>query len=76
MELLEESQGAFTRRSRGGSDDGQSIIGFSPKVTNLYLVATHSGVTLAPVISESAAIEIMDDVEIQALSPFRPSRFR
>jgi glycine/D-amino acid oxidase-like deaminating enzyme len=57
-------------------NDGQSIIGFSPKATNLYLVATHSGVTLAPVISESAAIEIMDDVEIQALSPFRPSRFK
>ena len=57
-------------------DDGQSILGFSPEVTNLYIVATHSGVTLTPLISEAATNEIVNGVELINLSPFRPSRFR
>ncbi len=56
-------------------EDGQSILGFSHRLDNVYIVATHSGVTLAPLISEMATSEILDGAEIQTLSPFRPSRF-
>lgn len=55
--------------------DGYPIVGTSAKCPNLYLVVTHSGVTLAPVLSELASIEILDGVEVQALGPYRPSRF-
>jgi len=56
--------------------DGESIIGFSDTVSNLYLATTHSGVTLAPIIGEFAAIEIVDGTAIDLLQPFRLARFR
>jgi glycine/D-amino acid oxidase-like deaminating enzyme len=55
--------------------DGYPIVGASARCPNLYVVVTHSGVTLAAVLSELAAIEILDGVEVQALAPYRPSRF-
>jgi glycine/D-amino acid oxidase-like deaminating enzyme len=55
--------------------DEYPIIGFAEACPNLYLVATHSGVTLAPVIGELAAIEILDGVPQPQLVPYRPSRF-
>ncbi|ETX01180.1 MAG: hypothetical protein ETSY1_08460 [Candidatus Entotheonella factor] len=56
--------------------DGESIIGFSDTVPNLYLATTHSGVTLAPIIGEFAAMEIVDGATIDLLQPFRLARFR
>ena len=38
-------------------------------------LSSHSGVTLAPLIGELAAIEIVDDVRVESLSPYRPERF-
>src|SRR5690606_35082269 len=55
--------------------DGEPIIGFSDDVANLYLAATHSGVTLAPIIGAWAAIEIVDGTEVELLQPFRLRRF-
>jgi glycine/D-amino acid oxidase-like deaminating enzyme len=55
--------------------DEYPIIGFAEQCPNLYVAATHSGVTLAPVIGELAAIEILDGVEQPQLAPYRPSRF-
>jgi glycine/D-amino acid oxidase-like deaminating enzyme len=55
--------------------DGYPIVGASDHCRNLYVVVTHSGVTLAPVVSELAAIEMLDAVEVQALAPYRPARF-
>ena len=55
--------------------DEYPIIGFAQAYPNLYVVATHSGVTLAPVIGEFAAIEILDRVPQPLLAPYRPSRF-
>ena len=55
--------------------DGHPIIGFSEDVSNLYITTTHSGVTLAPLIGEFAAIEIVDDTEVALLKPYRLSRF-
>ncbi len=41
-----------------------------------YLAVTHSGVTLAPLIGEFAAIEIVDGHTIDLLQPFRLGRFQ
>jgi glycine/D-amino acid oxidase-like deaminating enzyme len=54
---------------------GHPILGFVNTVPNLYLVSTHSGVTLAPLIGEMAAIEILNKVDVHLLKPFRPGRF-
>ena len=55
--------------------DGHPILGFSERAPNLYLSVTHSGVTLAPIIGECAAIEILDGARIDFLSPYRLERF-
>ena len=55
--------------------DGFPVIGFSSKAPNLYLAMTHSGVTLAPLISQLATMEIMDGAKVELLNDYRPSRF-
>jgi glycine/D-amino acid oxidase-like deaminating enzyme len=55
--------------------DEYPIIGFSEQCPNLYVAATHSGVTLAPIIGERAAIEILDGAPQPLLAPYRPARF-
>ena len=55
--------------------DGFPVLGFSPKAPNVYLALTHSGVTLAPLIAQLAAIEIADGAKVDLLSDYRPSRF-
>jgi glycine/D-amino acid oxidase-like deaminating enzyme len=55
--------------------DEYPIIGFAEQCPNLYVTATHSGVTLAPVIGELAAFEILDGIPQPLLGPYRPSRF-
>jgi glycine/D-amino acid oxidase-like deaminating enzyme len=42
----------------------------------LYVVATHSGVTLAPAFGELVAGELLDDRDNAALAAFRPARFQ
>ena len=56
-------------------EDEYPILGFAPACPNLYVAATHSGVTLAPLIGELAAVEILDAVQVSSLEPYRPSRF-
>jgi glycine/D-amino acid oxidase-like deaminating enzyme len=55
--------------------DGRSILGFTQTVPNLYLAVTHSGVTLAPLIGEFAALEILEGARIDLLAPYRLERF-
>ena len=56
--------------------DGYPVMGFADEAPNLYIVLTHSGVTLAPVLSRLAAQEICDGTPADAvLSPYRPQRF-
>jgi glycine/D-amino acid oxidase-like deaminating enzyme len=55
--------------------DEYPIIGFAEQCSNLYVTATHSGVTLAPVIGELAVLEILDGIPQPLLGPYRPSRF-
>ena len=56
--------------------DGYPVMGFAPDAPNLYVALTHSGVTLAPALSQLAALEICDGARADAvLGPYRPERF-
>jgi glycine/D-amino acid oxidase-like deaminating enzyme len=46
-------------------------IGFAGGCSNLYVAAMHSGVTLAPLIGELAASEILDGTRIGSLEGYR-----
>jgi glycine/D-amino acid oxidase-like deaminating enzyme len=54
--------------------DGLTIAGWVPVVAGLYVIVTHSGVTLAPILAELAAREVEGALD-PALAPFRPERF-
>ena len=56
--------------------DGYPTLGYAAGAPNLYIALTHSGVTLAPVLSQLAAMEICEGARADAvLSPYRPERF-
>ena len=56
--------------------DGYPVLGFASEAPNLYVALTHSGVTLAPALSQLAAQEICDGTPADAvLDPYRPQRF-
>ena len=55
--------------------DGHPILGFTQAVPNLYLAAMHSGVTLAPLVGELSALEIVDGARVEMLEPYRVERF-
>ena len=56
--------------------DGYPIFGFAEESPNLYIALTHSGVTLAPVLSQLAMLEICDGAAVDSvLAPYRPGRF-
>ena len=52
--------------------DGRTVAGFTS--AQHYVVATHSGVTLAPLLADLVADEVFG-VESPLLTPFRPDRF-
>ena len=55
--------------------DGLPVIGFTKQINNVYFAITHSGVTLGPLISEYASIEITTGSSVELLSNYRPDRF-
>ncbi len=55
--------------------DGFPVLGFSQAAPNVYVALTHSGVTLAPLIGELAALEIVEGATVEMLSAYRPDRF-
>jgi glycine/D-amino acid oxidase-like deaminating enzyme len=55
--------------------DEYPIVGFAASCPNLYIAAMHSGVTLAPLIGQLAALEILDGAQVSLLEPYRPARF-
>jgi glycine/D-amino acid oxidase-like deaminating enzyme len=46
-----------------------------PHVEGYYLVVTHSGVTLAPLLGAAVADEVARGRQRPELAPFRPARF-
>ena len=56
--------------------DGYPVMGFASEAPNLYVALTHSGVTLAPALSQLAMQEICDGTPADAvLASYRPQRF-
>jgi glycine/D-amino acid oxidase-like deaminating enzyme len=55
--------------------DELPVVGAIPGVPGLYVVVTHSGVTLAPILGRYATQELMTDALVAPLAPFRPERF-
>lgn len=56
-------------------EDEMPIVGSASGRPNLYVAAMHSGVTLAPLVGQHAATEILDGVPVEALQPYRLARF-
>lgn len=54
--------------------DGLSAVGPMPGVAGYYVVVTHSGVTLSPLLARLVASEVVDGNQQSQLEPFRPSR--
>ena len=55
--------------------DGQTIAGRLPGLANAWVLATHSGVTLGPLLGQLIAGEIVGGTPSAMLAPFRPERF-
>ena len=55
--------------------DGLPVLGFTRAVSNLYIALMHSGVTLAPLVGELAAMEVVEGVRTHLLESYRPERF-
>ena len=55
--------------------DRHTIAGRLPGLTNGWVIATHSGVTLGPLLGRLMAEEIVRGTSSAALAPFRPDRF-
>jgi glycine/D-amino acid oxidase-like deaminating enzyme len=51
------------------------VVGWAPGADRLYVVVTHSGMTLSLLLGELAANEITTGAEQPILGPFRPDRF-
>lgn len=54
--------------------DGLPVLGASPARRDVYLAVMHSGVTLAPIVGQLAAQELLDGVISERLREFRPGR--
>ena len=55
--------------------DGFPVVGRVPGATDFYVVVTHSGVTLAPILGEHVRTELLHEREVTVLTPYRPDRF-
>jgi glycine/D-amino acid oxidase-like deaminating enzyme len=55
--------------------DNYPVVGFAERQPDVYLAVMHSGVTLAPLVGRLAAQEILDDVRVDLLAPYRVERF-
>ncbi len=55
--------------------DSITIAGPAANTDNVYVVTTHSGFTLAPLLGRLVSREILAGEESELLAPYRPSRF-
>lgn len=55
--------------------DNHPIVGFCGAPANLYVALTMSGITMAPLMGRMAACEILEGVQVETLSAYRPGRF-
>ena len=57
-------------------EDGFPVIGRPAQIGGLYIATMHSGVTLAPVVGDLVAREVIDGTRDPILGPFGPDRFQ
>lgn len=55
--------------------DAYPIIGPHPDLSGFYIVVTHSGITLGPVLGPLVAAELLTGRPEPVLAPYRPDRF-
>jgi glycine/D-amino acid oxidase-like deaminating enzyme len=55
--------------------DGYPIVGPHPDMPGFYVVVTHSGITLGPVLGPLVAAEVTTGRPEPLLAPYRPDRF-
>jgi D-hydroxyproline dehydrogenase subunit beta len=55
--------------------DGQSIVGWLPGASGLYVAVTHSGVTLGAHLAKLISTELLSGQAAAELAPYRPDRF-
>jgi glycine/D-amino acid oxidase-like deaminating enzyme len=76
--VLRATEGATVERAvvgqRAMPGDGLAVAGFADGGRRVYTVATHSGVTLAPLLMEEVSGELFGE-ESALLATFRPGRF-
>ncbi len=72
--LLESAKVSHTSAAvRPMPSDGLPVVGYVER--DLYVIVTHSGITLGPILASLAAGEIAENMECDLLSKYRPSRF-
>lgn len=54
--------------------DGHPVVGPSPNRPDVYVAVMHSGVTLAPIVGQRVAREILTETSDRNLEPYRPDR--
>ncbi len=54
--------------------DGHPVLGVNPDRPDVYIAIMHSGVTLAPVVGERVARELIDEERDVRLDHYRPTR--
>ena len=56
-------------------NDELPIIGSPLVAPDIYIAAMHSGITLSPLVGQLAAMELVDNVDVEMLRPYRLERF-
>ena len=77
-EVLGGTEGTVVERVRVGRRampaDGRTVAGLADRDGRFYVLATHSGITLAPLLAELATQELYG-ADAAMLRDFRPDRF-
>jgi len=55
--------------------DDLPVVGAVPGTPSVYVVVTHSGVTLAPILGRYVTQEVLRNSPAEFLAPYRPERF-
>jgi glycine/D-amino acid oxidase-like deaminating enzyme len=76
--VLDGTDGAHLESLRVGQRampaDGRTVAGFLGDRARVYTIATHSGVTLGPLLGRLAAREVLTGTPADVLADFRPQR--
>jgi glycine/D-amino acid oxidase-like deaminating enzyme len=72
--LARAEVGSVTLGFRPYPSDGFPVVGPVPGVPAVSLCVTHSGVTLAPLLGDYMASELLTDMKEPMLAPYRPTR--